>query len=128
MMYPRLSRKRQERKTDEPTESNCAKCRKALSAFGYDVTDISIDDLFTKKVLVRDYTVETDIHPFVKGVSFNTVGKNKVRRRFGDIYVWFASLNDLIKMKKAAGRTKDREDLKYLQALKNKLQKKSSNE
>jgi hypothetical protein len=33
-------------------------------------------------------------------------------------YLWFASLDDLIRMKKATGRPKDREDLKYLLKLK----------
>ena len=33
---------------------------------------------------------------------------------FGETPVHFASLEDLIKMKKAAGRPKDKEDLKYL--------------
>jgi hypothetical protein len=44
--------------------------------------------------------------------------ENKVKAKFGDTFVWFASLDDLIKMKKAAGRPKDREDLKYLLKLK----------
>ena len=66
----------------------------------------------------RTGVVETDIHPFVKGVSFDRVWKNKVKAKFGNIFVWFASLDDLIKMKQAAGRPKDIEDLKYLLKLK----------
>ena len=88
----------------EPTQRNAEKCREALSMFGYDVTDISVEDLLTKKVLIRDYTVETDIHPFVKAASFEMVWKNKVKRKFTDFFVWFASLDDLIKMKRAATR------------------------
>jgi hypothetical protein len=34
--------------------------------------------------------------------------------------VYFPSLEDMIKMKKAAGRAKDKEDLKYLERIKNK--------
>ena len=44
--------------------------------------------------------------------------EHKVREKFGNTFAWFASLDDLIKMKKAAGRPKDREDLKYLLKLK----------
>jgi hypothetical protein len=62
--------------------------------------------------------VETDIHPFVKGISFDRIGTNKVKAKFGDTFVWFASLGDLIKMKQAAGRPKDAEDLKFLCRLK----------
>jgi predicted nucleotidyltransferase len=101
-----------------PEISNAEKTLSALEDFGYDVTGIAVDELLIKKILIRQYLVETDIHPYVKGVSFDEVWKNKVRAKFGDIFVWFASLDDLIKMKRAAGRPKDREDLKYLLKLK----------
>lgn len=101
-----------------PSEVNAEKAWRALKAFGYDVTDIKIKDLLEKKLLIRQYAVETDIHPFVKGVTFEEVWKNKVKAKFGSTFVFFASLRDLIKMKRAAGRTKDLEDLKYLTGLK----------
>lgn len=101
-----------------PTEVNAQRTWQALKEFGYDVTDVKMKDLLKKKLLIRQYAVETDIHPFVKGVSFEDVWKNRVRERFGGTLVNFASLNDLIRMKRAAGRTKDLEDLKYLKRLK----------
>ncbi len=107
----------------KPEKANAQRTRKALKEFGYDVTDITIDDLLTKKVLIRQYLVETDIHPAVKGVTFEKVWKNKVKARFGKTFVWFASLDDLITMKKAASRTKDVQDLKYLRRLKNRAKK-----
>lgn len=102
----------------EPTPRNAERTRKALQAFGYDMSDVTIDDLLTKKLLIRQYVVETDIHPFVKGTTFERVWANKVKSRFGRTFVWFASLDDLIEMKKAAGRPKDKEDLKFLRRLK----------
>jgi len=101
-----------------PERANAEKTLKALEIFGYDVRDVTVDELMTKKILIRQYLVETDIHPYVKGVSFEDVWKNKVKSKFGNTFVWFASLDDLIKMKKAAGRPKDIEDLKYLIKLK----------
>jgi len=101
----------------KPEISNAAKTLAALKDFGYDVSDIAIDELLTKKILIRQHLVETDIHPFVKGVAFDEVWQNRVKAKFGDTFVWFASLGDLIKMKRAAGRPKDLEDLKYLQKL-----------
>jgi predicted nucleotidyltransferase len=101
-----------------PDKSNAEKALSALEDFGYDISDITVDEILTKKILIRQYLVETDIHPFVKGVSFDEVWKNRVKAKFGDTFAWFASLDDLIKMKKAAGRPKDREDLKYLLKLK----------
>jgi predicted nucleotidyltransferase len=103
---------------------NVEKTRRALSDFGYDMTDITVEDLLTKKVLVREYPVETDIHPFVEGATFDAVWARKVKAKLGKTFVWFASLDDLIKMKKAAGRAKDIEDLKYLLRLKRKWRKK----
>jgi predicted nucleotidyltransferase len=99
-------------------KSNAEKTRKALEHFGYDVRDISVEDLLTKKILIRQYAVETDIHPFVTGISFAQAWRNKVKAKYGRVFVWFASLNDLIKMKRAAARQKDLEDLKYLVRLK----------
>jgi predicted nucleotidyltransferase len=101
-----------------PEISNAKKTLSALKDFGYDVSDIAVDEVLTKKILIRQCLVETDIHPFVKGVSFDEVWKNKVKAKFGDTFVWFACLDDLIKMKRAAGRPKDLEDLKFLRRLK----------
>ena len=101
----------------EPTPANARRTREALKAFGYDVSDVSADDLLTHKVLIRQYLVETDVHPFVKGVSFKRIWANRVKARFGETFAWFASLDDLIAMKKAAGRPKDEEDLKFLHQL-----------
>ncbi len=51
----------------------------ALQEFGYNVSDITINDLLTKKLLIRQYALETDIHPFATGISFNQVWNNKVK-------------------------------------------------
>lgn len=102
----------------KPERRNAERTILALQDFGYDCSDIAVDELLTKKILIRQYLVETDIHPFVKGTSFETVWKNKVKAKLGDTFAWFASLDDLIKMKKAAGRPKDLEDLEYLLQLK----------
>jgi len=101
----------------KPDKTNAQKTLRALNDFGYDVNDISVDDLLSKKLLIRQYIIETDIHPFVKGADFERVWKNKVKARFGKTFAWFASLDDLIAMKQAAGRPKDKEDLKYLRVL-----------
>ena len=107
----------------KPEKTNAQRTLKALKEFGYDVTDLTIEELLTKKVLIRQYLIETDIHPIVTGITFEKVWKNKVKARFGKTFVWFASLDDLITMKKAASRPKDVEDLKYLRRLKKRTKK-----
>ncbi|MBT9137872.1 hypothetical protein B9J77_04920 [candidate division NPL-UPA2 bacterium Unc8] len=101
-----------------PEQDNAERTLRALKEFGYDVTDITIEDLLTKKLLIRQYAVETDIHPFVTGTTFREVWKNKVQDFYGDVSAFFASLDDLIKMKESAKRPQDLEDLKYLRELK----------
>lgn len=98
----------------EATPENVRRTITALREFGYDMSDISAEEMLTKKLLIRQYIVETDIHPFVAGARFESVWRNKVEDKLYNVPVAFASLNDLIRMKRAAGRQKDREDLKYL--------------
>ncbi len=105
----------------ERNEDNIEHTIAALKSFGYDVSDISVKDLLSKKVLIRQYLVETDIHPFVKGITFERVWQNKIRNRIGRVSAYFAGLDDLIRMKRAAGRAKDKEDLKVLLRLKARL-------
>jgi hypothetical protein len=101
-----------------PEPENACRTLKALTEFGYDVTDLSQEDLLSKKVLIRQYLVETDIHPFVQGVTFDQVWRNRISGAYGNEKVYYASLDDLIVMKQAAGRPKDMEDLKVLLRLK----------
>ena len=102
----------------EPSEENARRVREALSDFGYDVSDVTVEDLLTKKVLIRQYVLQTDLHPFVAGVTFEEVWKNRVESCIGKTPAAFASLDDLIRMKEAAGRPKDLEDLRVLRRLK----------
>lgn len=101
-----------------PDSGNAERTWRALKDFGYDMTDVSIQDLLAKKLLIRQYTVELDVHPFVSGVTFDEVWKRRVKAKYGRVAASFASLDDLITMKRAAGRAKDREDLRYLLRLK----------
>lgn len=102
----------------KPDLRNIKRVMKALQEFGYDLMDLTPKDFLKNKILIRQYSVEADIHPFVKGISFDDVWKNKIRAKFGKTEVYFPSLDDMIKMKKAAGRAIDKEDLKYLRGIK----------
>ncbi len=102
----------------EATPENVERTLAALWDTGYDVTDVTTDDLLTRKLLIRQYILETDIHPFVTGVTFDEVWRNRVEDRIGQTPASFASLDDLIRMKRAAGRPKDLEDLRVLARLK----------
>jgi len=102
---------------------NIKRTIKALREFGYDLMDLTVNDFMYNKVLIRQYLVEADIHPFVKGITFEEVWTNRIKGKFGQTEIDFPSIDDMIKMKKAAGRSKDLEDLKYLNELKRKQKK-----
>ncbi|HEY6547550.1 MAG TPA: DUF6036 family nucleotidyltransferase [Vicinamibacteria bacterium] len=98
----------------EATLENAMRTREALIAFGYDMSDVTVDELLSKKILIRQYALETDVHPFVKGATFAEVWARRVEDRIGETPTAFAGLDDLIRMKQAAGRPKDLEDLRVL--------------
>jgi hypothetical protein len=100
-----------------PEHENAEKTLLALKEFGYNIDELQVNDLLKKKILIRQYVVETDIHPFAAGVTFTEIWNTRVKGLYGKTPAFFASLESLIKMKKAAGRPKDLEDLKYLQQL-----------
>ena len=100
-----------------PTPENVRRTRHALTAFGYDLAEVTDEELLTKKILIRQYLVEADIHPYVRGVTFDEVWSRRVQDRLGQTPTAFASLDDLIRMKEAAGRPKDLEDLRALRRL-----------
>jgi len=99
---------------------NIKRTMKALKEFGYDLMGLTPEDFLSHKILIRQYMVEADIHSFVKGVTFDELWKNKISAEFGETEVNFPSLDDMIKMKEAAGRAIDLEDLKYLKKIRKK--------
>ena len=105
----------------EATEENAAKTMFALEECGYDVIDLTIEELLEKKILLRQYILETDIHSSVAGATWEEIWKSKVQAELQGVITYFASLDDLIKMKKAAGRGKDIDDLRYLNEIKRQM-------
>jgi predicted nucleotidyltransferase len=81
----------------DATDDNAARVRAALVEFGYDLTDVRVEEL---------------------GVfTFEQAWAGRVEDRIKDVPVLFASLDDLIRIKEAAGRPKDLEDLRILRKL-----------
>lgn len=101
-----------------PTLGNAEKTRTALISFGYDMSDVTVSEMLSHKILIRQYAVETDLHPFVKGAAFDSIWKRRISGKIGETDACFASLDDLIVMKKSAGRPRDEEDVKILMKIK----------
>jgi hypothetical protein len=91
----------------EPTKQNVKRVKEALKFVGYDgVEDLKTEQLLKNKTLFRQYVLDTDIHPFVAGVEFDDAWKSKKEVLIEKVRVYVPSLDNLISMKKAAGRKK----------------------
>lgn len=108
----------------KPTQENARHTIAALARVGYDVIDLTAKEMLAKKILLRQYILATDIHPSALGVTFETVWHNRVKDNIEGVPVFVAGLDDLIKMKRAANRAQDREDLKVLLAIRKKKKRK----
>lgn len=103
----------------KPTKANAKKTIAALRETGYEAVNDSMVDKFLKtKVLIRQYVLDTDIHPHVTGVDFPGVWKRRIRSLVHGVEVFVPSLDDMLAMKLAANRDKDQEDIKRLREFK----------
>lgn len=106
----------------KPTRLNAERTIAALKSIGYDIVeDLNIKTLLTKKILLRQFILQTDIHPFVAGIDFDDAWKNRVETEIKGVKVYIPSIEDIIKMKEAAGRGKDIIDLEVLKEIQKRL-------
>lgn len=111
----------------EPSTKNVKKTIKALQQAGYAVVEDEHVSLFlTKKVLLREYVLQTDVHPFVKGTDFKHAWKTRKATIIKGYKVFVPSLDELLSMKQAANRPKDKEDILHLKEMKEKLKQKKT--
>jgi hypothetical protein len=105
----------------KPTRQIAQRTINALRAVGYRALDeATVSLILSKKVLLRQYVLRTDIHPFVAGVTFEEAWKRSLKTEIKGVTVFVPSLDVLIKMKKAAGKPKDREDIRVLEKIREK--------
>jgi len=109
----------------EPTEPNAKRTLAALKDIGYDVEDLTVPALLKKKTLFRQYILQMDVHPFVAGVTFKQAWNKRKKASIKGCRVWVPSLDDLIKMKTATGRTRDKLDLEVLKEIRKQLKKRN---
>lgn len=101
----------------ESTEDNAKKIVNALQAAGYDgIQDLSIEQILKKKILFRQFILQTDIHPFIKGATFEDAWSTRVETEIKGLRVFVPSFDTLLNMKRAANRERDQEDIRQLEA------------
>jgi hypothetical protein len=105
----------------DPADDNLPRLRAALTALRYPVWLVDDETLRTKKLLFRHIDPLLDVHPFVKGADWDGVYRRRVIEEFRGLRVPYVGLDDLIAMKRAAGRPEDVLDLRYLEEARRQL-------
>ena len=102
----------------DPTPANARRVLAALQAFfggadtGYTVADLT-DPRWIIQLGVAP--VRIDLLSAVPGCpGFQAAWKNRAEARFGSVKAHYLGLDDLIRVKEAAGRTQDRADIHVL--------------
>jgi len=105
----------------ERTRENAKQIISAIADFWGEESELKVDDLLEKdKIIQLGYApIRIDIVTSIEGVEFAQAWKNRVKAAYGDIEVFFISLDDLINNKRASGRERDMLDAKYLSRIKN---------
>lgn len=100
----------------EPTSENAEKVYEALKVFGAPLETVSAEDL-KKSDMVLQIGVEPnriDIITSIEGARFEELWKNKKEERYGEEPIYIPSLEDLVQIKKLAGRPGDLKDIEIL--------------
>lgn len=98
-----------------PSLDNGQRAHRAVKAWGGFEPAFSPEDFVSGDVLSFGGLLRVEIHTHVPGVSWEEVWARRVESRFVGVATHFASLDDLIAMKQAAGHPeKDLPDLDRL--------------
>ncbi len=100
-----------------PTPENLKNILRVLSDFGFTEPFIKEDEFLNKPKVYRigNPPLRIEILNNIDGVEFEDAVLNKTEGTYADLKkIFYISLEDLIKNKSAANRTKDKLDLEYL--------------
>lgn len=99
-----------------PSADNAARVLKALDMFGFGGLGLKVDDLVSPgKVVQLGYPPNRiDLLTAISGVTFDEAWADRVHGLLDDLPVDYLSLANLVRNKRASGRTKDLADLERL--------------
>ena len=101
-----------------PTVDNAAAARRAVAAWAGEEPAFSVDDFLSGDILSFGGLLRVEVHSAVPGATWQGVRERSVEAPFLGVPTRFAALDDLIEMKRAAGRPeKDLPDLARLERL-----------
>ena len=105
------------------SKENLDRVLKAVQSFWGEDCGLKLKDLQKEDVFIQlGYPpVRIDLVTSIRSVNFSEAWENRVIGKYGDIKIFFISLDDLINNKEATGRDRDLLDAKYLRRVKNRL-------
>ena len=102
----------------EPTLENARRVRDAVGRWGGFEPEFTLEEFLSGDVLSFGGLLRVEVHSQVPGAEWKRVWERKEPGELRGVPTHFASLEDLIEMKRAAGRAdKDLPDLKRLEEL-----------
>lgn len=102
----------------EPTLENGRRARSAVARWGGFEPGFSAEEFIAGEILSFGGLLRVEIHSRVPGVTWEQVWSNRTPGELKGVATHFASVDDLIAMKQAAGRAeKDLPDLRRLRLL-----------
>jgi len=104
----------------ERSHENADRILSAVRSFFGESLGLKKSDLLAPKTFVQMGfpPLRIDLTTHCDGLVFKEAWKNRMAGKYGDIDVFFLSLDDLIKNKAATGRDQDLVDVKYLMKVK----------
>lgn len=103
----------------EPSLENAAKVRQAVAQWGRFEPEYQAEDFIAGDILSFGGLLRVEVHSRVPGADWIEVWEGRSKGEFLGVPTSFAGVEELIRMKKAAGRPeKDLPDLRRLEALK----------
>ncbi|MDD2600443.1 MAG: hypothetical protein PHO37_14670 [Kiritimatiellae bacterium] len=103
-----------------PSSENAVAVLQALKSFGAPLHNLTLGDLEKPDIIFQIGVAprRIDIITGVDGLAFESAYANSLEIEIDDLKVNIPSLDDLIRNKKASGRTKDLADVEVLELLK----------
>lgn len=100
----------------EANAENAKRILAALDDFGFGGLGITVEDLNKLNGVIQlgNEPVRIDLLTSVSGCKFDEMWENRCRGTYGQRKVFFAGLDQIIKMKKASNRSQDKADLEKL--------------
>lgn len=102
----------------DPAPENAERVFQALTAFGAPLEGIHVQDFYNPDVVYQIGVAPNriDILTGLESISFEEAWQNRQQASYGGEKVYVIGREDLIKVKRAAGRPQDLEDVRSLEA------------